>query len=609
MNKLIAVMAFYWLCLTPAYTQQPDQSFSIWEYSPSRLKSFLYTDFCLSNSDFRSSFYKGISWADFNIFTVPKRFMQIDAMMTQWKWFKIGAASWFPQPETGIDLWYGLPVGLVIPVFLNEPYTFSISSTAYLLGISGLEDKDEVKVRRPRFIDNQIRIENNHFLRVTGIIGYRIQLTPWDYRWVSKPEDNFFGSLDGFYFGLGIGINEMETDGGMESYPSEFRKSQRGYGGFISTYPHTPYTTRKLIKRVACCDIDSVNRADAIRFGHLNEKLLKGILEKDNNPMVRIAVIEQLKDQTLLIRIASGGDVGKVRAVAIGRITNQAILADKALNDSAPEVRNAATERIDDQKTLIEIGLHDPSSMVRTTAASRITDETVLSRIVLNDSIAAVRAVTLGKVSNQETIYRVAMDDHDPALRLAAVKKLTDEMLIAKLIIEGKDPDCTAAVFGMIRNQKAFLEIALNSIDWVYKSRAFKQLNNSSLVLFEKLSKDPAGIIAAKIRLGTTSWNQEFVNSTPDNLIGAAALVDSPQPTAADIVRVCHDFIASGAESRIPELVNLLSRFGDKSLAEDYLNCGKEELYNAGIQWAKDHGYNIGEGYGSHRVRWGEKKK
>jgi hypothetical protein len=90
------------------------------------------------------------------------------------------------------------------------------------------------------------------------------------------------------------------------------------------------------------------------------------------------------------------------------------------------------------------------------------------------------------------------------------------------------------------------------------------------------------------------------------NVLGAAALVDSPQPSSAAVVAACHAYIRRGDASRIPELRDLLLRFGDKPLAEDYLNCGQSQLRDAGEEWARAHGYNIGSGAGSHRVRWGE---
>lgn len=40
-------------------------------------------------------------------------------------------------------------------------------------------------------------------------------------------------------------------------------------------------------------------------------------------------------------------------------------------------------------------------------------------------------------------------------------------------------------------------------------------------------------------------------------------------------------------------------------LAEDYVNCGQPDLDQAGRQWARAHGYDIGMGSGSNRASRG----
>lgn len=58
----------------------------------------------------------------------------------------------------------------------------------------------------------------------------------------------------------------------------------------------------------------------------------------------------------------------------------------------------------------------------------------------------------------------------------------------------------------------------------------------------------------------------------------------------------------AGSEQRLNEL---LMRYGDKSMAEDYLNSGSSALDLGGRRWAATHGYKIMTGAGSHRARWG----
>jgi hypothetical protein len=52
-------------------------------------------------------------------------------------------------------------------------------------------------------------------------------------------------------------------------------------------------------------------------------------------------------------------------------------------------------------------------------------------------------------------------------------------------------------------------------------------------------------------------------------------------------------------------LNQLLLEYGDKQMAEDYLNSGSSKLHDGGAEWAKKRGYRIRTGSGSHRTRWG----
>lgn len=179
--------------------------------------------------------------------------------------------------------------------------------------------------------------------------------------------------------------------------------------------------------------------------------------------------------------------------------------------------------------------------------------------------------------------------------------------------IKSTDPKSRLKAVKRFRNQSKLLIVAVTDNDWTVRAAAFDKLTDISLIEICKGDNDPALQIAAKIRLNQTTWNDEFAKATYSNevlgnIIGAAALVDSPKPATNDVISACHKYIQEGNATRIPELINLLNRFGDVLLAEDYINCGKDELRVAGEAWGQAHGYSIRTGNGSHRVRWGEKK-
>ncbi|MFA6055480.1 MAG: hypothetical protein WC769_08905 [Thermodesulfovibrionales bacterium] len=63
--------------------------------------------------------------------------------------------------------------------------------------------------------------------------------------------------------------------------------------------------------------------------------------------------------------------------------------------------------------------------------------------------------------------------------------------------------------------------------------------------------------------------------------------------------------IKLGTQGSEEKLTNILMVYGDKSMAEDYLNSGSSQLADGGQAWAREHGYYVGTGSGSHRAMWG----
>jgi len=221
-----------------------------------------------------------------------------------------------------------------------------------------------------------------------------------------------------------------------------------------------------------------------------------------------------------------------------------------------------------------------------------------------------IRAVN--KLTDPNILYTVAKDDGNYYVREAALKKLTQSQL-AKLTTESISVNIRLRAVYYLTDQNDLMSVSQNNDSWDVRKEAFKKLNNNSLDILTREAKDPALKLSAKIRLGQISWNTAFSGAGGStgklgDVIGAAALVDSPQPTSSDVVSACHKFIREGDASRIPELINLLNRFGNVTLAEDYMNCGQSTLSDAGCAWGRAHGYKCTTGSGSHRVKWGSGK-
>lgn len=202
-----------------------------------------------------------------------------------------------------------------------------------------------------------------------------------------------------------------------------------------------------------------------------------------------------------------------------------------------------------------------------------------------------------------------SLDSLDYYTRIKAVNRTSDQSVLSKVALGDVDWRVREAAIKKLQVQGTLLEVALHDEKWNNRNLAFDRLDNNTLTQLCKISKDQAMVIAAQVRLGNKTWNEAFSNNSSNSLgdvIGAAALVNSPEPASNDVVSACHKYIRKGDASRIPELINLLNRFGDKTLAEDYMNCGNSQLNSAGVSWGRAHGYNVSTGAGSHRVQWGE---
>jgi hypothetical protein len=204
-----------------------------------------------------------------------------------------------------------------------------------------------------------------------------------------------------------------------------------------------------------------------------------------------------------------------------------------------------------------------------------------------------------------------SLSSSNPAERLKAVRRTSDQAVLTRVACEDPDATVRLAAVGRLSNQPALAKVAAEAKDWNVRKAGFNKLDTPHLTELAGSATDPAVVLAARVKLKQDDWGSAFKPGSLDskglgNVLGAAALVDSPQPSSAAVVAACHAYIRRGDASRIPELRDLLLRFGDKPLAEDYLNCGQSQLRDAGEEWARAHGYNIGSGAGSHRVRWGE---
>ena len=331
----------------------------------------------------------------------------------------------------------------------------------------------------------------------------------------------------------------------------------------------------------------------------------------------RIRAVNKLTDQNLLSSVAWADTNYEVRIAALNKITDQNLIYQLAI-DSLPnkmsdsvnhKVRLVAFNKITGQNLIFKVAIESNDRALRLAAIDKITDQNLIFQLTIKNRDPELRHAEVEKITDQNLLYKLAVECRDRELFLEAVKKITDKNFVKKVAIVRHIRELRLAEVKNITNQPELINISQNNFTWEVRKAAFKKLNNNSLDILTREAKDSALILSAKIRLGRISWQEAGRSAgTLGDIVGAAALVDNPKPTSSDVVSACHKFIQLGDASRIPELIFLLNKFGDVSLAEDYMNCGESTLEDAGCRWGRAHGYNCTTGYGSNRVRWGSKK-
>lgn len=355
---------------------------------------------------------------------------------------------------------------------------------------------------------------------------------------------------------------------------------------------------------------------------------------KSNDYNTRKNYTGLIEGEELLYRIATEHGDRQTIANAANRIYNEELLYRIAIRHKDKQVIDNLVNKINNEELLYQLIQILKDNKVRLDAVEKITDLNLLKKVVDSTNVITLRVNALSKIDDQSYLYQYALVDEDYSISNAAIKKLNEEMLqkiVADTIIGFSnklaainrisdqqflfglvgDEQLRPHVIEKITSQDLLLKIAQENKNFDTRKIAFNKLDTVTLEKVAKgTSKDRALEVAAKIILNRTNWDTEFSNKSSEYLgyaIGAAALIDNNknQPTSASVVKACHTYIRRGDKSRISELRDLLLRYGDKALAEDYLNCGNNELYEAAREWGSRRGYNIGAGYGSNRVRWG----
>jgi hypothetical protein len=202
------------------------------------------------------------------------------------------------------------------------------------------------------------------------------------------------------------------------------------------------------------------------------------------------------------------------------------------------------------------------------------------------------RVTALTTKTDNDKLLEVALKGEFDVLRSAAAKRLTDPSVLEQVALRADDRTVLKIVLAKLEDKEILNRLATKAAD------------------------TPMRLAAAK-KSGSKSWQDIFDAATSGgageqqlgDALAAASLFPAVQSDAVyGVQQACLNLIRRGNESRIPEMVDLLEGYGDKTLAEDYLNCGQPDLDSAGRTWGRKRGYNVGKGSGSHRASWGSGK-
>jgi hypothetical protein len=376
-------------------------------------------------------------------------------------------------------------------------------------------------------------------------------------------------------------------------------------------------TDQSLLARLTADDEDASVRLTAI--GKLTDQsLLAKLAGEDNDEHVRQGAVERLTDQSLLAKLAVEAKLLDTRVAAIRNVTNQALLCKWAAKDAQAAIRQAAVSGISDGKFLLERLRLEPSAAVR---------GAIIQAMQERDSLHTAALTAYHRQDREHALHRLKDHFHERAVDVEAAHtdienkskalavESNDEKLL-ELALKGQFDTLRIAAAQALNNQAALERAATQADDHDVLKILLTKLDNKDALnrIAAAAGTERAMRLAAEQKGGVKSWGNIFATATApsatahdlSDALAAVSLFPSVQDEAkGGVQQACLNLISRGDESRIPEMVELLEGYGDKMLAEDYLNCGQPDLDSAGRRWASARGYGVHSGYGSHRATWG----
>ena len=397
-------------------------------------------------------------------------------------------------------------------------------------------------------------------------------------------------------------------------------------------------TGQEVLAKIAIEDEDpDVRRAAA---GKLTDPSLLGkIATGDKDHDVRRAAVEKLTDQSLLGKIAIKDTDRDVARAAAARLNDRDLMVKVVAEAKWLDIRLATIARMNNSPLLRHWAEKGREAAIRRAVVKRIADDGFLIARLPAEPSAAVRSAIVATLRGKEALGVVARTAYHQEDRASALRRVQAEMKDSAPDLMAAQEELTRRVTALAgeTDRSKLQELALKGAFDVLRTAAAKRLgdmagleavarlSNDREVLKIVLAKfddalmlewiagsanDPAMRLAAAHKAGRKPWERVFFDAdtalgatakTLGDALAAVALFPAVQSDATnDVRRAALSLIQRGDESRIPEMVDLLEGYGDKTLAEEYLNCGQPDLEAAGSRWASSRGYSVGQGGDSH---------
>jgi hypothetical protein len=212
------------------------------------------------------------------------------------------------------------------------------------------------------------------------------------------------------------------------------------------------------------------------------------IARNDKNWINRKNAVDKLSEQAFLVDIAKDEEKLEIRQAAITKLKDQSLLFEIAKNDKSLEIRRTAIKMLSNQNIILSFAKNDNDFEIRQFAFKILSlensQEAVVDRIT-NIKDCALRKTFVEKLTDQNILTYFAQNDDFIEVRQAAVRNLTDHIILAGIALNDKVCEVRQSAFKILGKENSFEAIydnAKNAKDWFIRKSALEKLADTSLL-------------------------------------------------------------------------------------------------------------------------------